>query len=689
MSHSALKIKDALDAWVTLTGVDPEGQVFTIGHNGSWDIQRINKELNQALELDETGIICLILLDYFANKHLRSQKFQDVTQMQKYAKDFEHLHSILHSDALKQQQKIFRQTTLAVLDHYGLKNNEIQKIVLDDYRIAFLYRDALKSMNSLETHQFLHGEPETTSPKFNKKVYGFWNINSMLDAVCSHMESGISVCLIQEPEMDYSYFVFAVRNGGTLTVLTDRGNYAHPMQKNMMAQRARGMARNWDYRTSQHWFPYELIDVEMDHDKGILTKEEATGLVQYQKEVYPIKDLMDLKPETVIWILMMFEQIKQKYFIENHKVPELSYTGEMVQVSHALIERPAVKALAVSGYKKLLVKPLTRQDLTQDLNSYWSRDSAGANNWAVERYGDQVSEEIFNQVDTGPGHQKRLSKTNPRKVLTVASSGDDAVPWPLAGIDPTDFGSKKKLLKDRMYIARHNQAIQIQALAQKEYDETLEKIQEWFRKAISKNMPCLLIAAAHNLFLTHNDGWVGCQYGKCRLNDEQAKTNACSLYLPGQNGFYGPIGSYVFNSGYKGQSYDHCYLTETRTALRISFYVATAQAMADLCGIPVEKLPPVLRGWKKETGYRGNSILDAIDPMDHVFKNPWQRENFDVIISLSKSGYNTIRKEAGLPPHKPWNIQKGECLMDHATLLEYGQDYCPRCGNFKKRMQEA
>lgn len=72
---------------------------------------------------------------------------------------------------------------------------------------------------------------------------------------------------------------------------------------------------------------------------------------------------MGLKPETVIWILMMFEQIKQKYFIENHKVPELSYTGEMVQVSHALIERPAVKALAVSGYKKLLVKPLTRQDV--------------------------------------------------------------------------------------------------------------------------------------------------------------------------------------------------------------------------------------------------------------------------------------------------------------------------------------
>jgi hypothetical protein len=684
MPHSALKIKEALDAWITLTGVNPESKMFTIGHNGSWDIQKINEELNQALELDETGIICLILLDYFANEHLRSQKFQNVAQMQKYAKDFEHLHSVLHSDALKLQQKKFRQTTLAVLNHYGLKNNEIQKIVLDDYRIAFLYRDALKSMKSLEAHQFLHGDPETTSPKFNKKVYGFWNINSMLDAVCSHLESGISVCLIQEPEMAYSYFVFAIRNGGTLTVLTDRGNYSHPMQKTMMAQRARGLAKKWDYRTSQHWFPYELVGVEMDHNAEILTENKTTGLVHYQKEVYPIKDLMDLKPETVIWILMMFEQIKQKYFIENHTVPELSYTGEMVQVSHALIERPAVKALSVSGYKKLLVKPLTRDDMNRDLDGYWDRKSAGDNKWAVERYGDQVSEEILNQVDTGPGHQKRLSKTNPRKVLTVASSGNDTVPWALAGIDPTDFGSKKKLLRDRMYIARYNQAIQIQALAQKEYGETLEKIQKWFRKAISKNMPRLLNAAAHNLFVTHNNGEMGGNRCRYQLADKQKKTNICSLYLPGQDGFYGQLGSYVFSSGYKGQSYEHCYLTGTRTSLRIFFCVATAQAMADLCGIPIETLPPVLQGWKKRIGYRGNSILDVIDPMDHAFKNPWQRENFDVILSLSKSGYNTIRKEAGLPPHKPWNAQKEECLMDHATLIKHGQDYCPKCGNFNR-----
>jgi hypothetical protein len=98
---------------------------------------------------------------------------------------------------------------------------------------GFIRRDALRSIETLEAHQFTQGKGDPAPLQINRKVFEFWNINSILRAMQAQDFPGISMCLIRDPMVLESFFVFAVRNGDTLTVLTDRENRDHPAQARM------------------------------------------------------------------------------------------------------------------------------------------------------------------------------------------------------------------------------------------------------------------------------------------------------------------------------------------------------------------------------------------------------------------------------------------------------------------------
>jgi hypothetical protein len=658
-------VKRALDLWVELTGVDPNSDKFNMG---SWDIRNIHKELNKALELDPTNITCLFMLDYFAKRYLQEKSFtvseilQDFDGLQKYLKNCHELNEILNCEELQQEQVAFQNTLLSALEHYDIHSDNVVNLIMDSHKIAFVYRDALKSFQDLSAHQFLQGEPETKSPKFNKQIFCFWNINSFIKSVCSHGESGISLCLIKDPMEIHSFFAFGIRNGATVTILTDKPKFAHPRQKYIV----RKPARAFDERVARHRFPYQLLDVKFTDDDNWM-KSDTKGLVKYQNEPYPLSQIKDLNPDQIIWLIMMFSFIKRKYFEEDHRLPELSYTGEMVQVEKALSESESVKALAIQSYNGLKAPRLTREDMeTKKLVGLWDQKPTLKNQWAIDRYGDQVREEIFNLIDFDPEKRKFLSAKKPNAITRISKQDIKQMGYCetqemnkgaqiLSSLDPTEFGNKEKLLKDQKWHARYNQAKRIQMLADQEYKERKDEIKRWYQKQIQSNMKRLLQAAAKNVFMTDNDGFLG--YGR-RMMNPPILTNICTSILLKDNKDWSyslPMGTHSFYEEWsRSLNSPLCYLTGGPSTLRIDFHPMTAKAVADLCGFSVDQLPDVIQHWKKDDPYCGNSNLDFLDPMEYVFKDPWAKTTFIVSIYLSKRGYTKLRKDNHLSTYKPW-----------------------------------
>jgi hypothetical protein len=68
--------------------------------------------------------------------------------------------------------------------------------------------------------------PTTVRPVFHAKVFQWWNINSLLQAATTQMPSGVSLNLIRDRDAFQSYFVFCIRNGANLFVLSDAPEYA-------------------------------------------------------------------------------------------------------------------------------------------------------------------------------------------------------------------------------------------------------------------------------------------------------------------------------------------------------------------------------------------------------------------------------------------------------------------------------
>ncbi len=87
-------------------------------------------------------------------------------------------------------------------------------------------------------------------------------------------------------------------------------------------------------------------------------------------------------------------------------------------------------------------------------------------------------------------------------------------------------------------------------------------------------------------------------------------------------------------------------------------------ALALIFGVAESDLPWPLQHWFSSEPYDGNCILDRLDPIDWVLRNPWSDVHqyghlqLDLAIYLSRSGYHARRKALGLPRREIEAISK-------------------------------
>lgn len=643
--HAALG--KAVQLWMDYHGYDESKKLYQLG---DYEIRETYEELEEAQELDQSGLTAAMLLRSYVDWQARNNQYtvkdllerreeveEDVTRLQAMI-------DILESPVVKKSVESFIAWLRAGCEHYGMEGVELEALLSDPIAMAFVRRDAIIASGKLSVHWFTRGEPAPEAPQYAKHVYQWWNVNSLL-AGLGRIGDAITLNLIRDAIGEYSYFAFACRQGGNLLVLTDKTDHAHPLQKGMARNPGREMSR----RAFQYRFPYHLLDFVADH-KGDLHVPDQKGLVPYNAEAITLGKLTDLTADEMAWIVMMLQLIHEQHLANPPKKVLLSYTGEMIVEPNLLEEQ--VRNLPIKWEGTQLSLPDTRmEDLTyENLEKITEREQTRWSEWMLDRYEDDVDPDLLDMVGDAP----ILRLPGERKF-------NQSRDIQLMGIDPVEFGTKEALHSDRVWLARYNQAKQIQVAAQEEYIRRKDEINQWFKRAIRKNATNLIASVVTGQLMgqvyTQKDTF---DFSATKMGNLLRVTVFDKAYPAYHwNAPYGDWCAYLGEVGHaRGGYFYHCHLSGERATVFGKVRPTNAEALATVCGCTVKKLPDVLQHYETNLPYTGNSLLSRIDPVEWAITNPWADLNFGVVIALSKNSVHRVRKKMGLPRLQPDDWRK-------------------------------
>ena len=410
---------------------------------------------------------------------------------------------------------------------------------------------------------------------------------------------------------------------------------------------------------------YQLFEFEFSDDGKQFTGENSkkNALVPINAQAVVVCGLEDLKPYQALWALMMFNYISE----HGHK-KKLSHTG-----SGTVTKVKDKMALMVPGTHE--VPYLTKEDMSRDkLEDCFDADDAsddyqprkfqkptGRNDWLEDRYEDQVPDEIFNLVGQDECLQLTTGESAPTKALLqkpLKDWGEDknVMISHAEGVLPETFGTPEQMEADRRWLARYNKAKYIQKLANEEFDERRDEILSWVGERLEANAEALVNAAVRGTFITRTMKRREAGHFEIVPDDEQEITEDEILSQKTWKKTGHPFGYQGMNSGrvnlysWRDTRHHGCHVSGKVASIWTRFCPKNAASLAALMGCEIADMPDVLRRWTRHVNYTGNSILNRLDPMDCNLEDPWNRKlQFDVILGLSKSTFNKLLKEQGLP----------------------------------------
>jgi hypothetical protein len=678
-----LFLDEVLTLWAELVGFDPTRRF------GNYQIDGMTEELHQARDLDPSGVTCYMLLKAYVRAWASTQNVTALDLLDglseqdlKIMDSLRGLYSkLLGCKELQTEEILYKDLVRQAIHTYEVSEEVLGPWLQNDHEMALLRRDALLSMRKLSAHQFCKGTPSTENPKCNLIVYEMWNMPSLVRVLVQQRLPGISVVLLRdEAHLTSSFFCFAISNGENVVVLTDRETLPHPEAKFMR----RCPGRDLDRRVAQHHFPYEILTEGSVDSRGDSYVPSRSSLVRIQSQAIPRLEFKDLQPNTAIWLTLMFELIRQEYFLSGKTLPDLSYTIEMVRNPQVLF--PTDHSLVVRGlYQPLEIPSRTIADVQSDaptLTSQWRRETLGHHQWMLDRYASQVPTEALNLL--GQEDVKLLLGTPSSKVesweipnyqgtgnteavraLTEISVGKGF--HNLMPVDPVSFGTKEEILRDVDWTARRNLCVVVQRLADREFEATVGDVyarytsggrQGWFVDKLQERKSWLVDMAVCGSFKAPAQ----------RIRNSEEETFAVTTkpeevdILQVRQMKHWDEAPLSFWPGFvlpapSSQS-GRCCMSDGAASYFVKFQPQDSRSISLLLGVPESQLPWQFQHWILDDNiYVGNSILERLDPAEWLLANPWaqhnhgaQRLGLSFGFCLGKRFVNKRRKELGLPP---------------------------------------
>jgi hypothetical protein len=530
--------------------------------------------------------------------------------------------------------------------------------VLDSPELYHGFRSAWRELRRLQAHQFVQGDGRGEKFHINEWIYSFDSMDELVHALAAQQTDGLTLCILFDSAVpEYSIFAWALRTGPTLTVLVQRSGLCHQGQKHLR----RNPGRDFERRQHESNYPYSIFQFEekptasgsgtqwriqnMAKD-GVFESNGKTEMVRHSLSSHRVKLLKDLEAEEIVWLILVASCIHQEYWLGEKKTEELSYTGEMLSDPERLVKAliapdtlPLLPCADPSG--KMTVSPFEYQILSlggsriQDIkedaegpNHRWRGPKdvggrTGVNDWLAHRY-----EEGFAEVDLAVPE-------------ITAEPSVSLAPFSARRL----FGTKDKLRDERLFVARQNQARLVSQAARKEFIHRAPEIVQWFAEKVKSNLERLfdLIAAGEALVpaklplpsTTFSNVFVEKDYDILTLLDSHQLPIELELaqrmaVIPGEVLLGGKACCPI--------------LPELKVKRWAVFRPRNALGVALLAGVKVEDLPDVIQPFDMRPEYRGNSILDFLDPMESI-RNPWDHLKFRVDVGFSNRGLAAWKRE--------------------------------------------
>lgn len=680
-------LKAIIELWYKLQNISKNNlRIYELSRRNPWDYE-FRKSVEEASELDPEGITVLLLIDNFRDDFFSSCgiSIKDILENQNFdsfISDCRLLSEMLSAEEIVNALADFIGTVSSVIERMNIDREDVNKMIHSRYDMGTLRRDSLRAMETLAFHQFFQGDTQTDHLAYLPDIHLFWNMNSLIRCAWQSPD-GVSINLIKDPLATSSFFAFVAKNGGNLTVLTDKPNEAHPLSKYM----SRRPEKDFTNRVFRNHFPYGLLDLSVDY-KGYLHPGD-NSLVPLQEKPIKIGSIATMEPDEIIWTVMMFALIDQKLYKENYHCAELSYTSEMIErpdIGSELIENNPTAICLIHDYKPL-VAPILDPSSTENDPQYQRFAGSGRNNWIYERYKNQIPCDILNGLLLGDGstpfllsdgssilaskdristgfYGETLLLKDPSEVSSCTSLsgvrftlGRDTVDGALLlkKMTADEFGSEEQIMNDYRWFARYNTAKFIQSKAEAECKSHEAELKEWVRKRIEPNLERIcfdIIRTAFGQEKTEHP----CHFSMTGLDGkwwERIQTHGAYIFVKDRLAYMRRQGTVIFplnrisEAGCWFSADAPCSFLLNAEALRIDdLLYLTGLSSAD-------ELPDVLRHWKNSSyhypeDYEGNSILNRVDPMDWIVKDPWNELRFNVVIGIGKKYLSKVKKELGL-----------------------------------------
>ena len=666
-------LNEALPRWVKLTGtkLGTTSYTFRLGSSSEFqdhDLKKYLVNLNRARELDVSGTTAILLLRGLFEAYVKELSFTvhallfDPKKVEPILSGLREFHALITRSPCEEAVLEFRETVRAVATHYGYNLRRLREHLTDERALGELRLAAARSCGELAVHQFVQGRPDPNPLQYNREIFEFTNINSFVQALHKQWVSGITLALVRDSSAERgtfkSFFVLGLRNGGSITILTDHEEGVHPEYHNM----TRRPERQLDERARCHWFPYRLLN-----EDPVKRTKSKTALVSNDAKAVPVDKISELEPSEFIWLTLLFGLIAARYG-GDFRAEEVSYTGEMVVEPHALLDSKHM-LVTTRQYQPLVLPRLTPATTTHEAAD--TQIPVGHNAWMEERYNCRVPEILLNVV----GEQRALEVGQQAAGLLPGAPDNSELPpirrqrdvlinWGLDyrkgaltphALDPTSFGTRSQIERNRAWSARMNMMQAIQKLAVADFVKKHGLVLRWYRAHVARNMPHIWEAVARGTLIAPTLNWESNIEHSFPLPDSQVWGEANILTqkvakrrgdaFPGMSQGQGiEIGAWDANR--------RCVTCGKDPSQRASVFTLiepdNPRALALLCGIPEKKLPWPLQHWITSEPYTGNSILDRIDPQDWKLDNPWRHLELRISIALSKRAFARLRREYGL-----------------------------------------
>lgn len=644
-----MTLKEKLELWVKITGVDPNQTSYSIRFDGglsTWDIKKMNDRITEALKYDEYGYFAdaylgIYFKDYLSQRQISLQELIENTQTQKYMGDVRTLYKeIKNSDSAR---KIMNAAKKA-LDFYGLQHS-----TLEIFDIVELQVSAKRCMDyKLRRLQFSTGSASKTGFKVSKDIYMYQNLDALLLCAANHTIDGVSLGYIRNvSQLTDSYFAFIIKNGQNLYLLTDMPKYSNPVQNRM----SRCPGRSMSERIESNFFPYQTvanIDTSDLWDSGRYGIDETSNaLAEQSDQIRTLIGTFDsLDEQEAFWTVTMLDMIKKEFY---EQVPqyELSYTGSMIQIKQ-LPDTP--NALAIhSMFPTMELQDIDITD-TMEMEFEQRKEVDGTNNYLIERYKDQIDPATLNLVKETERFSLMSSKYKKQ------SYGEEKPIF--IAFDRNMCGTKEEVLYTQKYVEQYNYSQQIQRLIDEDFEKNRKIITDKVRNFISPRIRDIckmqLRGELSDMALVYQDGKHLSQkmpFGKVEDFEHWYRDSGDDT---------------TFRYGYKymKKQYMRCYFTEKAPGVVFTINPRNLQDLLLLCGCEVSALPEQIQNWHNKPKYYGNPILENIDPLLWNVNDKFDDLVFDISVLVSKKEYLTLCKEAGVEAKEFWKALPPTCYSE-------------------------